>query len=82
MKRSGSITGTGNFFRHMKEKHAERVQEIYDYTASKSSSNLNKPRFVQTKLNQAISNEKVSGISKMYTYSCVIPTNFTTISVT
>lgn len=32
---SGSATGTGNFTRHINEKHAERAQQMYNHLANK-----------------------------------------------
>lgn len=59
--RSGSVTATGNFFRHIKEKHSENFQEISEYLSTRHS--VLEQGLVQTKLTNmrsSISNEKVS----------------------
>lgn len=59
--RSGSVKATGNFFRHIKEKHFEKFQEMSIYLSTRHS--ILEQGVVQTKLTSMrslISNEKVS----------------------
>lgn len=37
---SGSLTGTGNFSRHINDKHAERAQDMYNHLANRSIVNV------------------------------------------
>lgn len=37
---SGSATDTGNFTRHINEKHGERAQEMYNHLVNKSAVNV------------------------------------------
>lgn len=58
--RSGSVKATGNFFRHIKEKHSENFQEMSKYLSTRHS--ILEQGVVQTKLTSMrslISNEKV-----------------------
>lgn len=60
--RSGSINGTGNFTRHINDKHSERAPEMYEYLASRTMVNVNaNGKLTQSKLRSTpvISSDKV-----------------------
>lgn len=59
--RSGSLSGTGNFTRHINDKHSERAEEMYEYLASRTMVNANR-KLIQSKLSSTpvISSDKVS----------------------
>lgn len=56
-QRWGSIIGTGNFYRHIKDAHAERRQEVDDYIKSTSTKIT---KFKQTKLSGICTVEQVN----------------------
>lgn len=59
---SGSATGTGNFTRHINDKHAERSQEMYNHLANKLIVNASKSgKLTQVRLGASpvISNTQV-----------------------
>lgn len=58
----GSINGTGNFTRHINEKHSERAQEMYNYLRNESTLSVNSNgKIFQSKLGAApiVHNDKV-----------------------
>lgn len=62
--RSGSIIGTGNFTRHYKQNHPEKLLEMFEHITTKS--NILKKQSKQSGFQQIVSKEKVPPIMKKY----------------